>query len=86
MNTSRADLELERLLRGIERELLATSDDEVQSVLDDLGIKPTMRGSIALIGITKLVFERETAPAAHPKRSGKRTRRRSANDDSWKRE
>jgi hypothetical protein len=85
MRTNRADLKLERLLRGIEHELLAASDDEVQAVLDELGIKPEMRGSIALVGVTKLVFERDaTGPSVAPKRSAKRSRRRSLEDDSWK--
>jgi hypothetical protein len=87
MRTKRAELALERLLRGVEQELLAASDDEVQAVVDELGIKPGMQGSIALIGITKLVVERgETRAALPPQRKPKRSRRRSPKDDSWKRE
>jgi hypothetical protein len=78
MTTNRADLALERLLLGIEDELFEASDVEVLAAAAELGIKPRMKGSIALIGITKLVPEerpssRDRKPLHDDARPGRRS-------------
>jgi hypothetical protein len=83
MTTNRADLALERLLLGIEGELLEATDDEVLAAAAELGIKPGMKGSIALIGITQLVpEERPSSRDRKPSRDDARPRRRSPKGDA----
>jgi len=52
MNTTRPEIGFERLLKSLERDLLDASDEEILSVANELGIKPGMKGSIALFGVT----------------------------------
>jgi len=51
MNRTRPELGFERLLRSLERDLLEATDAEILTVANELGIKPGMKGSIALIGV-----------------------------------
>ncbi len=55
MKSTRPEVGLERLLAAIERDILDTSDEEIASVASELGIKPDMKGSIALFGVTRAV-------------------------------
>ena len=55
MRKTRANLTLERLLAALERELLEATDAEILAAAKELGIDPTMKGSSALFGVTKLV-------------------------------
>jgi hypothetical protein len=52
MTTTRPELGLERLLAALGQDLLDASDEEILAVADELGQKPTMKGSIALLGVT----------------------------------
>lgn len=72
---------LANLLRALEAELLTAGDDEVLQAAADLGIKPDMKGSIALLGVTQLVLrpgQLRDMWAARPdaKAAPARTRRR----------
>jgi hypothetical protein len=51
----RAQIQLERVLAGLERELIHADDDELMQVVADLGLKPSMKGSVALLGVTRHV-------------------------------
>jgi hypothetical protein len=51
----RAQIQLERVLAGLERELIHADDDELLQVVADLGLKPSMKGSVALLGVTRHV-------------------------------
>jgi hypothetical protein len=42
----------ERLLAALERDLLEATDEEIMAVANELGMKPAMKGSIALFGVT----------------------------------
>lgn len=64
MKTTRPDIGLERLLVALERELIEISDEEIMAAAHELGIRPGMKGSIALLGITKTV--RMTAQGNNP--------------------
>ena len=55
MKTTRPELGIERLLTALEQELLDASDEEIAAVASELGIKPGMKGSIALFGVTRAV-------------------------------
>lgn len=52
MKTTRPELGLERLLIALERDLLDASDEEILAAANELGMKPGMKGSIALFGVT----------------------------------
>jgi hypothetical protein len=52
MKTTRPELGLERVLVALERDLLDASDAEILAVANELGLKPYMKGSIALFGVT----------------------------------
>ena len=43
-----ADLALTRILEALEREIIAAPDFEITSVLEELGMRPEMKGSVAL--------------------------------------
>ncbi len=58
MNDPIPELALERLLLAIEHELLAASDHDVEVAARELGIKPEMKGSIALVGIIHFAWPR----------------------------
>ena len=49
----RAQIQLERLLAGLERELIHAEDVELMEVVAELGLKPSMKGSVALFGVTR---------------------------------
>ncbi len=55
MKTTPTELGFERLLKALEQELLGASDEEIEAVANELGIKPGMKGSIALFGVTRAV-------------------------------
>ena len=55
MKTTPPELGLERLLAALERDLLDATDEEIYAVAGELGIKPGMKGSIALMGVTRMV-------------------------------
>ncbi len=52
----RPDVGLERLIHGLEQELLAAPDEEFVAGARDLGMKPEMKGSAAYVGV-KAYFE-----------------------------
>jgi hypothetical protein len=47
----RPDVGLERLIHGLEQELLAAPDEEFVAGARDLGMKPYMKGSAAFAGV-----------------------------------
>ena len=47
----RPDVGLERLIHGLEQELLGAPDEEFLSGARDLGMNPEMKGSAAFIGV-----------------------------------
>jgi hypothetical protein len=47
----RPDVGLERLIHGLEQELLAAPDEEFMAGARDLGMKPEMKGSAAFVGV-----------------------------------
>ena len=55
MKYTRPDLMLERLLLALERDLTEATDEELLAAAKELGIDPTMKGSAAFFGVTKLV-------------------------------
>ncbi|HEX4050218.1 MAG TPA: hypothetical protein VHY19_05005 [Steroidobacteraceae bacterium] len=55
MKTTRPELGIERVLVALERDLLDATDEEISAVASELGIKPGMKGSIALFGVTRAV-------------------------------
>lgn len=52
MKTTRPELGFERLLVAIEKDLLDATHEEILAVANELGLKPGMKGSIALFGVT----------------------------------
>ncbi len=52
MTITRPELGFERLLAALDQDLLDASDEEILAVADELGQKPGMKGSIALLGVT----------------------------------
>ena len=52
MTTTRPELGFERLLAALGRDMLDASDEEILAVANELGQKPGMKGSIALLGVT----------------------------------
>jgi len=50
----RPDVGLERLIRGLEQELLAAPDEEFMAGARDLGMNPDMKGSAAFLGVKNL--------------------------------
>ena len=57
--------QLERLLAALEQELIHADDDELAAVVAELGLKPSMKGSVALFGVTR-VLHWPTRPTAAP--------------------
>ncbi len=51
MKLSWTEITLYRVQRELERELLAATDEEVMEAARDLGMNPTMRGSVAFAGL-----------------------------------
>lgn len=52
MTTTRPEYRFERLLAALGQDLLDASDEEILAVANELGQKPDMKGSIALLGVT----------------------------------
>jgi hypothetical protein len=50
----RPDIGLERLIHGLEQELLEAADEEFMAGARDLGMNPHMKGSAAFIGVKSL--------------------------------
>jgi hypothetical protein len=50
----RPDVGLERLIQGLEKELLEAADEEFMAGARDLGMNPQMKGSAAFIGVKSL--------------------------------
>jgi hypothetical protein len=50
----RPDVGLERVIHGLERELLAAPDEEFVAGARDLGMNPDMKGSAAFVGVKGL--------------------------------
>jgi hypothetical protein len=64
MKTTRPELGLERLLAALERDLLDATDGEILAVANELGLKPGMKGSIALCGVTFAARLKNQDPAS----------------------
>lgn len=45
------DVALNRVLAGLEKELVEATDEEIEQAAQDLGINPKMKGSAAFIGV-----------------------------------
>lgn len=52
MMTTRPELGFERLLSAIAQDLIDAPDEEVLAIVNELGIRPGMKGSIAFFGVT----------------------------------
>ena len=52
MTTTRPEVGFERLLEALGQDLLDAPDEEILAVAHELGQKPDMKGSIALLGVT----------------------------------
>jgi len=50
----RPDVGLERLIHGLEQELLEAADEEFLAGAQDLGMNPAMKGSAAFAGVKDL--------------------------------
>jgi hypothetical protein len=50
----RPDVGLERLIHGLEQELLAAPDEEFVAGARDLGMNPEMKGSAAFVGVKNM--------------------------------
>jgi hypothetical protein len=50
----RPDVGLERLIHGLEQELLEAADEEFMAGAHDLGMNPEMKGSAAFLGVKNL--------------------------------
>lgn len=76
MTITRPELGFERLLAALGQDLLEATDEEILAVANELGQKPGMKGSMALLGVTS-AWRLETAGSAGATR---RLRRRSKGD------
>jgi hypothetical protein len=50
----RPDVGLERLIHGLERELLEAADEEFMAGAQELGMNPASKGSAAFVGVKDL--------------------------------
>jgi hypothetical protein len=79
MKPTRPELGLERVLAALEQDLLLAADEEILDVAYEMGLKPDMRGSIALAGVTftaQVNFPLKATKKARPaKRAGQRKSR-----------
>ncbi len=55
MRNTFPELGFERVLLSLERELLAVPDEEIADAATEIGLKPDMKGSVALFGVTFVV-------------------------------
>jgi len=80
MTITRPELGFERLLAALCQDLLDAPDEEILAVADELGQKPGMKGSIALLGVTfafRLTdqFKRSAQRSSEPSSGAGPTRR-----------
>jgi hypothetical protein len=61
-----AVVRLERILAALEQELIGADDDELRDVVAELGLKPSMKGSVALFGVTRRLQPWPLRPEATP--------------------
>jgi hypothetical protein len=73
MKNSLPERAFERLLLALERELLAAGDDEIADVAGELGLKPDMKGSVALFGVTFAVDFTKLKQGLQARKAGKRS-------------
>jgi len=72
----RPDVGLERLIHGLEQELLGAPDEEFIAGAHDLGMNPQMKGSAAFLGVKNLTpqllaaLHRAYAEQRNPSREG----------------
>jgi hypothetical protein len=67
----RPQIQLERVLAALERELIDAKDEELMEVVDELGLKPSMKGSVALFGVTRRInWAQHVAAAETPSAEG----------------
>jgi hypothetical protein len=60
------EVRLERILAALEQELIRADDDELMDVVAELGLKPSMKGSVALFGVTHRLQPWPQRPQATP--------------------
>jgi hypothetical protein len=74
MSNLKAARALANTLRALEQELLDASDEEVLAAAAAIGLKPDMKGSIALAGVTQLVVVKARKPrgSAMPAKASRR--------------
>jgi hypothetical protein len=65
------ELGLERVLASLEQELLAADDEEIAAIAEELGLKPDMKGSVALFGVTFTVDASKLKGKLAASRSGR---------------
>jgi hypothetical protein len=70
--TLHAELALERVLHGLERELVAATDEEIAAAAAELGMDVTMKGSAAFLGVLQAlprrledIFDPDSLRAGH---------------------
>ena len=80
MTTTRPELGFERLLDALGQDLLDAPDEEILAVADELGQKPGMKGSIALLGVTFAWRLKD-----HPKGSAQQTKEASSSAGATRR-
>jgi len=51
MNTTRPEAALDRVLAGLEKELVQATDEEIELAAADLGMNVRMKGSAAFFGV-----------------------------------
>jgi len=80
MTSTRPELGFERLLAALGQDLLDAPEEEILAVANELGQRPGMKGSIALLGVTRawrLKDQRKGAaqPTPEPSSGARATRR-----------
>jgi hypothetical protein len=55
MNKATPQTRLERILDALGAEVAAATDEEVLAAADDLGMKPSMKGTVAFLGLKQFV-------------------------------
>jgi len=56
MTRARPDIRLERILAALGLEVAAATHEEVLAAATDLGLKPTMKGTVAFVGLKRYVL------------------------------
>jgi hypothetical protein len=80
MTTTRPELGLERLLAALGQDLLDAPNEEILAVANELGQKPGMKGSSALLGVTFAWRLKD-----QPKGSAQQTKEASSGADATRR-